>query len=476
MKLNTFRKYFLMISVLFLLCITFIVIILSVLMNNYLSKDKFKSMGVVCDAVSKYASVDYRSGGFKRNIFNIARAVSATENDTLIVFIDSGNNAVCCTCDDFAIKSICRHTENSFPQDFLKKTEDGRINEVTWMGSVFTELNYVTAQRVQSSVDSSLIGYVVVASKASSLTQFFSELAKIYAFSAIVPVAVMFFVLYFVTRRWNKPIMLMSEAAKAMAKGDFSKRIPVTSDDEIGALAQSFNQMTNSLVDLENMRRGFIANVSHELRTPMTTIGGFIDGIIDGTIEGEQQEHYLKIVSSEVKRLTRLVQGMLSLSKLEAGETRIQPTDFDFRKLVLDIVISKEQQIESRSLNIVGLDTLESYTLYADRDLIYQVIYNLCDNALKFTNEGGTITFSAVRKGNLLDFRIRNTGKGIPEKDLAFVFDRFYKGDKARSQVKDSTGLGLYLVKTIVKIHSGNVFVSSKENEYTEFGISLPME
>ena len=476
MKLNTFRKYFLMISVLFLLCLTFIVIILSVLMNNYLSKDKFETMGVVCDAVSRYASVDYRSSGFKRNMFNISRAVSATENDTLIVFINSDNETICCTCEDYAVKNTCRHTENSFPADFLKKTENGRVNEVTWMGSVFTELNYVTAQRVQNVVDSSLIGYVIVASAASSLTGFLGELAKIYLFSAVVPVAVMFFVLYFVTRRWNKPIVLMSEAAKAMAKGDFSKRIPVTSDDEIGALAKSFNQMTNSLVELENMRRGFIANVSHELRTPMTTIGGFIDGIIDGTIEGEQHQHYLKIVSNEVKRLTRLVQTMLSLSKLEAGEIKIQPTDFDFRKLVLEIVISQEQRIESRKLNIVGLDTLESYNLYADRDLIYQAVYNLCDNAIKFTNEGGTISFSAIREGNMLNFKIRNTGIGIPEKDLSFVFDRFYKGDKSRSQVKDSTGLGLYIVKTIVKIHHGAVFVSSKENEYTEFGVSLPYE
>lgn len=476
MKLNTFRKYFLMISVLFLLCITFIVIILSVLMNNYLSKDKFETMGVVCDAVSRYASVDYRSSGFKRNIYNISRVVSATESDTLIAFVDSENNTVCCTCEDYALDEICRHTQNTFPSDFLKKTESGRVNEVTWMNSVFTELNYVTAQRIDNGIDGSLIGYVVVASKASSLTDFFSELAKIYAFSAIVPVVVMFFVLYAVTRRWNKPLKLMSEASKAMAKGDFSKRIPVTSDDEIGALAQSFNQMTNSLVDLENMRRGFIANVSHELRTPMTTIGGFIDGIIDGTIDKSQQEYYLKIVSSEVKRLSRLVQGMLSLSKLEAGETKIKPTDFDFSKLVLDVVISQEQRIESRKLNIVGLDTLESYHIYADRDLLHQVVYNLCDNAVKFTDEGGTITFSVVRTGNMLDFRIRNTGAGIPEKDLALVFDRFYKGDKARSQVKDSTGLGLYLVKTIVKIHSGKVFVSSKENVYTEFGISLPIE
>lgn len=112
------------------------------------------------------------------------------------------------------------------------------------------------------------------------------------------------------TYRLTKPLKQMSEAARAMAKGDFSKRIPVTSDDEIGELAVSFNQMTNSLVQLEGMRKSFVANVSHELKTPMTTIGGFIDGILDGTIEPDKQKYYLQIVSDEVKRLSRLVQSI----------------------------------------------------------------------------------------------------------------------------------------------------------------------
>ena len=119
------------------------------------------------------------------------------------------------------------------------------------------------------------------------------------------------------TYKLTKPLKQMSEASRAMAKGDFSKRVPVTSDDEIGELAVSFNMMTNSLAQLEGMRKSFIANVSHELKTPMTTIGGFIDGILDGTIEQEKEQQYLKVVSDEVKRLSRLVTGMLNMSKLE---------------------------------------------------------------------------------------------------------------------------------------------------------------
>ncbi len=476
MKLNTFKKYFLMISVLFLVCVTFIMAILIFLTNNYLAQEKYQTLNSVCEAVTRYSLTDYRSSGYKRNIYNISRAIVTTENDTVIVVLDENAAPICCTCDDFNLSNVCSHVKSTLPADFIKRAETGTVNEVTRLGSVFSDIHYVSANAITNLVDNSRIGYVFAATPATGFSDFFKDILKIYLFSAIVPVVIMFFVLYYMTHRWNKPLILMSKAAKSMAKGDFSNRIPITSDDEIGQLAESFNQMTNSLVELENMRRGFIANVSHELKTPMTTIGGFIDGIIDGTIEKDQQEYYLKIVSSEIKRLSRLVQGMLSLSKLEARETKIKPTDFDFSKLLLDIVISQEQRIENKNLNIIGLDEIDSYNLYADRDLIYQAVFNLCDNAIKFTNDGGDITFKLTRTGNMLEFTIKNSGVGIKEKDLPFVFERFYKGDKARSEVKDSTGLGLYLVKTIIKIHGGNVFVGSVEDEYTLFGFSLPLE
>ena len=268
----------------------------------------------------------------------------------------------------------------------------------------------------------------------------------------------------------------MSEAAKAMAKGDFSKRIPVTSDDEIGELAVSFNMMTNSLSRLESMRKSFVGDVSHELKTPMTTISGFIDGILDGTIKPGQQEYYLNVVSQEVKRLSRLVNGMLNMARLESGQFEIKPEKFDFYELLCTIVISQEQRIEKSELDIEGLDNIESTMLSADKDLIYQVVYNLVDNAIKFTNKGGKINFETISTKDNVEFIITNTGKGIPEKELPFVFERFYKVDKSRSDIKNSTGLGLYLVRMIVSAHKGNVSVTSKENEFTQFKVILPKE
>ena len=240
------------------------------------------------------------------------------------------------------------------------------------------------------------------------------------------------------------------------------------------SLAFSFNLMTNSLVQLEGMRRSFVANVSHELKTPMTTIGGFIDGIIDGTIEEEKQSYYLGIVSEEVKRLSRLVQSMLSMAKLESGEYILKRETFDLRELIFTIVISQEQRIENKQINIVGLDTLESISVNADKDLIHQVIYNLVDNAVKFTPQNGKITFMLETVGKRISFMVTNTGKGIPENELQYVFERFYKVDKSRSANKNSTGLGLYIAKNIVSAHGGKITVSSKENVTTTFRVDLP--
>ena len=285
----------------------------------------------------------------------------------------------------------------------------------------------------------------------------------------------MFVALSIMTYRLTRPLRIMSDAAKAMSKGDFSRRIPVTSDDEIGQLAVSFNQMTNSLARLEEVRKSFIANVSHELKTPMTTIGGFIDGMIDGTIPPEKQPHYLSIVHDEIKRLSRMVESMLSVSRLESNETELKLESFDFKEQVLGVVLSQEQRIAKKNIEVTGLDMLPDITITADKDLIYRVVYNLVDNAIKFTDDGGKIEFKIRSDSNDITFNIKNTGKGIPQIELPYVFERFYKVDKSRSANKESTGLGLYIVKTIIKNHGGVITVSSVENQFTAFEFTLPL-
>ena len=163
------------------------------------------------------------------------------------------------------------------------------------------------------------------------------------------------------------------------------------------------------------------------------------------------------------------------MAKLESGEFTLKPELFDFGELICTIVIGQEQRIESKNLNISGLDTLPNVSVKADKDLMHQVIYNLVDNAIKFTNQDGEISFSLDTDGKNLIFKINNTGEGIPKNELPLVFERFYKVDKSRSAAKSSTGLGLYIVKTIISAHKGSISVSSREKESTTFKIILPI-
>jgi len=290
----------------------------------------------------------------------------------------------------------------------------------------------------------------------------------------VIAMVVLFIIVFICTYKASRPISQMTNATKRYAEGDFSERIPVERDDEIGELTTSFNRMATALSITENSRRAFVANVSHELKTPMTTIGGFIDGIVDGTIPPEKQDYYLKIVSSEVKRLSRLVNQMLNLSRIEEGKTQVNPTEFNISKQLVDTILTFEKHIVDKGIGITGLDTLDAIYLYADEDMINQVIYNLVENAIKFTPQNGRIDFHIEETNNNVSISVGNTGDGIPSEQLPRIFERFYKVDSSRSYDKKGAGLGLYLVKTLVELHGGQVNVSSTEGEYTQFSFSLP--
>ena len=470
MRLKLFQKFFLAITCVVLFSISIMTVLLSFFFNQSLTRSKFDSLKRCCDQLSSYSSDASSKELQSHQTVQILHTVASVAQAD--VFIADGDGKIfVCACKDWEKNGHCDHSDHIVSQEELT-VSDKKSGEIETLG-LYTKPRYVT-KTVLVDKEGNAFGTAFATAPVSSLKELLSGITKLYFFSAAIPLILMFFAIYAMTYRLTKPLKQMSEATRLMAKGDFSKRIPVMSDDEIGELSISFNQMTNSLARLESMRKSFVANVSHELKTPMTTIGGFIDGILDGTIEPERQKEYLEIVSGEVKRLSRLVESMLSMSKLESGEFVIRPELFDFRELLCSIVISQEQRIEAKKIQIAGLDVIDSLSVCADRDLIHQVIYNLVDNAIKFTDEGGTITFHAERDAKKMVFSIRNTGKGIPEKELPFVFERFYKVDKSRSSNKNSTGLGLYIVKTIVKAHGGGITVKSKENAETEFLVTLP--
>lgn len=279
---------------------------------------------------------------------------------------------------------------------------------------------------------------------------------------------------YYISRRMTRPLKTMANAAREFASGNFAVRVSEDSRcDEIDELAIAFNNMANDLAQLEELTRGFIGNVSHEFKTPMTTIGGFVDGMIDGTIPLEQRDKYLRTISEEVKRLSRMVTRMLDAAKIQSGELILNPAPFDFSEMASQILFSFEQKIEQKRIE-VDAELDDRLWVMGDRDHVFRAVYNLVDNAVKFTPQEGRLTLRARAHGAMCDFSITNTGTGISPEDIPHIFDRFYKADRSRSLDKTGAGLGLYIVKNIINLHGGDISVRSDGGE-TEFSFTLPL-
>ncbi len=290
-----------------------------------------------------------------------------------------------------------------------------------------------------------------------------------------------FRLVYRQARKISSPIVEINNAVLDISAGNFKKRIPVRSNDEIGQLSSAFNLMADLLQKLDNTRSAFVSDVSHELRTPMTSISGFIQGILDGTIPPEREKEYLKIVLDETKRLTKLVQDMLEMSKLESSEYKLNVSVFDINEFIRRCIIEMEQVISDKGLDIDVDFSKEVIKVCADADNIKRVFINLIDNALKFSYPNTTIKIKTQTGKSKVLVSVGNFGEGISEKDLKNIFNRFYKADKSRSINKYGAGLGLSFVKNIITLHNQNIWVKSTEAKpgsdvkYTEFTFTLEL-
>lgn len=298
------------------------------------------------------------------------------------------------------------------------------------------------------------------------------DIFKMFMISVTISIAIAFLLIYFLSKSISNPIKAINKAARTFANGEFGSRVSITAKDEIGELGNTFNNMADSLQNLESMRRSFIANVSHELRTPMTTISGFIEGIIDETIPHEKQEQYLKIVLDETKRLSRLVNDLLDLAKMEAGEISLDLRKFDVNEMIRLAIIKFENRIMEKNIHVNVFFGEEHNFVNADMDGIQRVITNLLDNAVKFCDVNGNIEISVTSDNHKVYVAIQNNGIGIDEQDLKYIWDRFYKTDKSRSKDKTGAGLGLAIVKNIINQHGQGIWADS-HNGYTRFTFSL---
>ena len=270
-----------------------------------------------------------------------------------------------------------------------------------------------------------------------------------------------------------RPVQKLCRAAGAYASGNYDRQLQMNRDDELGAVAHTMDFMAQSLKESEDDQRKMISNISHDFRSPLTSIKGYIEAILDGTIPAELQEKYLNIVLRETERLTKLTSSLLALNSMDPRQNRLDKTDFDINTVIKNTAASFEGTCTAKRITIDLLFSDWNSMVCADMGKIQQVLYNLIDNAIKFSPPDSVITIETTEKYEKVFVSVRDTGVGIPKGSLKKIWERFYKTDQSRGKDKKGTGLGLAIVREIIQLHNENINVISTEGVGTEFTFSL---
>ncbi len=318
-------------------------------------------------------------------------------------------------------------------------------------------------------------GALILHATVSQINELLRNIYSIVLIPCLVIIVIAFVFLAVVSKRVLTPVKKLSVVANEYSKGNLDVRTEIHSNDEIGQLAESMEYMADELAKLEDYRRDFVSNISHDFRSPLTSIKGYLEAMKDGTIPPEKQERYLDIVLNETHRLTKLTQGLLDLNNLENYGPYLKLKEFDIIEVINATLNTFEIKCIEKGVAIYLNNHAEDTVVMADKTKIQQVIYNLIDNALKFTPKGKKIyvTVTDKEKDDKLHISIKDEGMGMDEETQKKIFIRFYKGDSSRGKDKTGSGIGLAITKEIIKAHHEVITVNSKIDEGTEFVFTL---
>ena len=397
--------------------------------------------------------------------------IGASTNQHIFIVNPSG---YIITCSDSAV--FCEHIGKRLDESVTAiLPQSGTVASLGTLGGFYASEHYTVISALTD--DGALLGHLFVSKDTVTALSIWETILPLFFFISLIVLCLALIFSYASSKYFAKPLRDMADAARRFGRGELNVRVePTDSTDEIGELTEAFNSMADSLEQSETKRREFIANVSHELKTPMTTISGFADGILDGTIPPESEKKYLQIISSETKRLARLVRSMLELSRLQAKDrATLLKSSFDISEQLRLTLITFADKIDQKHLEVVFNVPEEAIKVLGDVDAITQVIYNLLDNAIKFSRENSPLTISLWKDSKKAYVSIRNCGSTIPEAEIPLLFDRFHKSDRSRSQDRDGVGLGLYIVKTILTNHGEDIAVTSRQG-VTDFVFTLALK
>ncbi len=403
------------------------------------------------------------------DIDNMLTTLAASDEEISILLVDNNGKVV-----RMISGGVIGESEAMVPRSVMDEVNNlVQLSEFETLAGVF-ETPHLFCTAPVFSADGYVCGTVFACASTTSQSALMSVMVKTIIISSLWIMLAALVLVYIITERVIGPLKDMSSMAKEFADGNFDARVPVRGKDEVAALAVAFNDMADSISRLEVMRNTFMANVSHDLRTPMTTIAGFIDNILSGAIPPEKHRYYLEIIRTEVGRLARLVASLLDISRIQAGDRKFEFKPFDVCEMARRILISFEAKIEGKHLDVEFFCDEERMIVLADHDAIYQILYNISDNAVKFSREGGKLRVSLTAvEGHRVQVSVYNEGEGIAAEDIPFVFERFYKGDKSRGLDKSGVGLGMFISKTIIDAHHEKIWVRSVQGSFCEFNLTL---
>lgn len=320
-----------------------------------------------------------------------------------------------------------------------------------------------------------VVGAVLLSQSAAGLRQARAGMLDVILYGTLTAAAVVAAISYYISQRVSRPVAEISQAARRLAQGEFGARVAWRSRDELGGLATAFNEMAAELETLERSRKDLMATVSHELKGPLTRIAGYLEAINDGIGGAEARQQHFAIVRREVGRLTRLVNDLLDVSRLEAGRLKLHPIPCDLAPYLIRAMEVFQASAAAAGVSLVVQIPPILPIVECEPERMEQVLANLVENALAFTPPQGVVKVTAAVEQEWLVVTVTDTGPGIPPEELERVWEQFYKRDRARTPDRRGFGLGLTIVKQLTELQGGQVFAHSTLGEQTCFGLKLPL-
>ena len=360
---------------------------------------------------------------------------------------------------------------SSVPKERITNYIERPVNDISWEGHILED-NWKEEAFISTvspiEINGQTAGHVYMFQSTESIHSLINRLNDHFLLTGLIAVCLTFVIIIILSKALTKPLIKMKEATSKISKGDFSVSLPKSGNDELGNLAESIQLLANDLNYLKQERNEFLASISHELRTPLTYIKGYTDIVYKRDLSNEDRDKYLNIILEETNRLSDLVKNLFNLAKIDENSFVIQKELLDLTDFIDKIEQKFTPAFQEKEMRF-EVDCPEGLVLMADPSRLEQIIFNLLDNAIKYSSSGDKAVLTVRNNNHTIHITIKDSGKGIPEKDIPYIFERFYRVDKSRTRALGGSGMGLAIVKELVHAHGGTIKVKSEENKGTEF-------